>query len=424
MSSKVVSTASIPSDREHLHIGFVIAWLFCAAFYFMQYVLRSAPGVMVPELSTAFARDALGVGTLVGLYYYTYALFSIVCGALLDRLGGKAVIPAGIVLVAVGAALFGIGSVEAAQVGRLLQGAGSACGFIGAVYLATHGFPPRSLATAVGFTQCFGMLGGSAGQFAVAPLIHGLITWQQFWWLSGLVILLIAVLVFVATPAAHDDGSAGQGSWMKMFAPYRQVLSNPQSYLCGFCAGLLFLPTTVGDMIWGIPFLRNGLDVSYAEAVNRASMVPLGWVIGCPLLGYLSDRLGRRKPVLIGGALLMLASAAGIFYLPVGVAPRYVLGLLLGIGSGAAMLPYTVIKEVNPDNVKGSASGAINFLVFTFSALLTPVYGMLLAHLANGGAMNLPVFRAAGSYLLGGIVLAMVLAMFMRETGPRGRANA
>jgi MFS family permease len=404
-------------------MGFVIAWFFCAAFYFMQYMLRSAPGVMMPELSSAFSRDALGVGTLVGLYYYTYALFSIVVGALLDRLGGKAVIPAGIVLVAVGAALFGLGSVEAAQVGRLLQGAGSACGFIGAVYLATRGFPPRSLATAVGFTQCFGMLGGSAGQFGVAPLIHGLITWQQFWWFSGLLILLIGALVFIVTPAARDDSPASQGSWLKMFAPYKEVLSNPQSYLCGFCAGLLFLPTTVGDMIWGIPFLREGLDVSYAEAVNRASMVPLGWVIGCPLLGYLSDRLGRRKPVMMAGALLMLVSAACIFYLPAGVAPPYVLGLLLGIGSGAAMLPYTVIKEVNSDNVKGSASGAINFLVFSFSALLTPLYGRLLAHVANGGAMDLAVFRAAGAWLLGGIVLAMVLAMFMRETGPRARPN-
>ncbi|WOD13494.1 MFS transporter [Paraburkholderia kirstenboschensis] len=422
MSSKVAIAAKIQSDRGSLNIGFVIAWLFCAAFYFMQYMLRSAPGVMVPELSTAFARDALGVGTLVGLYYYTYALFSIVFGALLDRLGGKAVIPAGVVLVAVGAALFGLGSLEAAQIGRLLQGAGSACGFIGAMYLATRGFPSRSLATAVGFTQCFGMLGGSAGQFAVAPLIHGLITWQQFWWFAGIVIFLIAALMFIATPAPHDDNSVSPGSWMRMFAPYKEVLSNPQSYLCGFCAGLLFLPTTIGDMIWGIPFLRGGLDVSYAEAVNRASMVPLGWVIGCPLLGYLSDRLGRRKPVFFFGALLMLASGASIFYLPVGVAPPYVLGLLLGIGSGAAMLPYTVIKEVNPDNVKGSASGAINFLVFTFSAVLTLAYGKLLANLANGGAMNLPVFRTAGSWLLGGVVLAMILAIFMRETGPSGRA--
>src|SRR5260370_37653017 len=116
MSSKVVSTGNIQAGRESLHMGFVIAWLFCAAFYFMQYMLRSAPGVMIPELSAAFARDALGVGALVGLYYYTYALFSIVCGALLDRLGGKAVIPAGSVLAAVGAGLVVLRSVYAGQI--------------------------------------------------------------------------------------------------------------------------------------------------------------------------------------------------------------------------------------------------------------------------------------------------------------------
>jgi fucose permease len=90
-------------------LGFVVAWGFCLLFYFGQYALRSAPGVMVPELTDAFGLTTLGVSSLLGLYYYTYSTFAIVAGASLDRLGAKYVIPAGIVVTATGSVLFGIG---------------------------------------------------------------------------------------------------------------------------------------------------------------------------------------------------------------------------------------------------------------------------------------------------------------------------
>ena len=182
-------------------------------------------------------------------------------------------------------------------------------------------FPARYLATAIGFTQCFGMLGGAAGQFAVAPLIHGVLPWQQFWIFGGIAAAILALIVFFVTPGGHAERSAAQSSVWSMFTPYKSVLSNPQSYLCGFAAGLLFLPTTVGDMIWGVSFLREGWHIDYAEAVNRAAMVPLGWVIGCPLLGYLADHFGRRKPVLIGGASFMLFVSLAILYLPHDIIP-------------------------------------------------------------------------------------------------------
>ena len=54
------------------------------------------------------------------------------------------------------------------------------------------------------------------------------------------------------------------------------------------------------------------------------------------------------------------------------------LGLVAGIASGAAMLPYTVIKEANPPQMSGTATGVVNFLNFTFSALLGPVFGWIL----------------------------------------------
>ena len=383
----------------------MLAWGFCLLFYFGQYALRSAPGVMVPELKTTFGLTTLGVSSLVGLYYYTYSTFAIIAGASLDRFGPKYVVPIG----------FGLGSASGAEFGRLLQGAGSAFAFTGAVYLASHGFTSAWLATAVGFTQCFGMLGGSAGQFAVGPMIHGLISWQEFGIFSGIVLLVVAGILIIATPSGHDTQPVGGGSLLSMFKPFKVVLSNPQSWLCGLSAGLLFLPTTIGDMIWGVPFLRDGLGADYATAVDRASMIPLGSVIGCPLLGYVADRIGRR-----GGALLMLAATTVLVYLP-HMMPSYLMGLLLGIGSGAAMIPYTIIKEVNPDNVKGSATGAINFVVFAISALTAPAYGWLLTHLSGGGKLTLGVFQDASWAGIAGIVLAIVLACFLRETGRASR---
>ncbi len=402
---------------QAFHPLFISAWLLCAVFYFVQYALRSAPGVMVPELSSAWGLNALGLSSLLGMYYYTYALFAIIAGAALDRYGAKWSIPAGIACLAIGTVMFGWGTVTEAQFGRLLQGAGSAFSFVGAVYLAAHAFPGRYLATAVGATQMFGMLGGAAGQFAVSPMIHGIVTWQDFWLYAGAITAVLAVITVVVTPRETEHSAAAKGSLLKMFAPYKEVLSNPQSYLCGFCAGLLFLPTTVGDMIWGVPMLQQGFGIAHAEAVNRAAMVPLGWVFGSPILGYVADKIGRRKPVLISSAFAMLGLAVAIMFIPAGSYIDYLGGFLFGFASGAAMIPYAIIKEVNPDRIKGSATGAMNFLVFTLSAVAAPIAGYVLQKIAGTEPLNLADFHQWSLFGIAAIAVGIVLAFFIRETG-------
>src|SRR6187200_3682433 len=89
----------------------VVAWLLAAVYYFYQYTLRSAPAVMMPELSNAFGLSAMSVASMVGLFYYGYSPFSLVAGVAMDRLGPRRVIPIGAACVGVGALLFGTGNV-------------------------------------------------------------------------------------------------------------------------------------------------------------------------------------------------------------------------------------------------------------------------------------------------------------------------
>jgi len=395
-----------------------IAWLVTAVYYFYQYVLRSAPAVMMPQLSDAFGLTATGVASMAGLFYYGYSPFSLVAGAALDRLGPGRVVPIGAAAVGIGALLFASGNETAASIGRLLQGAGGVFALVGAAYIATNNFPASRAATLIGATQMFGMAGGSAGQFVVGPLIAAGVVWSAFWSGMGILGLAIAVVLFLMLPTQTPAARSAHGLRDSMHALV-VVFRNPQSILCGVIAGLLFIPTTIFDMIWGVRYLQEARGLDYGAAVMRSATVPFGWIIGCPLLGFVSDRLGRRKPVIAGGAVVLLACLAWILYGPSGVFPPYVLGLVAGLASGAAMLPYTVIKEANPPELSGTSTGVVNFLNFTFSALLGPVFGGLLTAVSSGATpMALEHYQTAFQPLLYGVGLAIVLTVILRETGP------
>jgi MFS family permease len=399
----------------------VVAWLITAVYYFYQYMLRSAPAVMMPQLSDAFGLNTMAVASMVGLFYYGYSPFSLVAGAAMDRLGPRKVVPIGAATLGIGALLFATGNSQVASIGRFLQGAGGVFALVGAAYIATTNFPASRAATLIGATQMFGMAGGSAGQFVVGPMIGSGMRWSTFWVGMGIVGIAISVALFFLLPKSTPSNQ--RPDWLKSAGTAMVVVfRNPQSILCGIIAGLIFIPTTIFDMVWGVRYLQEARGFDYAEAVIRSATVPLGWIIGCPLLGFLSDRLGRRKPVIAASAAVLLACLAWILYGPGDVFPPYLLGLVTGLVSGAAMLPYTVIKEANPPEFSGTATGVVNFINFTFSALLGPVFAAMLTRVSGGAAtMESGHYQAAFQPLLYGVSLAIILTLFLKETGPAGR---
>jgi len=411
------------SPPTNLKSLFFLAWLLCAIFYFFQYAVRSAPGVMQSELTDAWGGNH--IGSMISAYYVAYALMALVAGVLLDRYGARKTIPYGIAVVGIGCLIFAQGSEPAGMFGFVLQAVGAIFAFIGSSYVAARYLPARMLAIFIGFTQCLGMAGAAFGSkpvhMAIDPAGSFHIAWQHIWIGFALAGFVLAIATWFIMPRESGDSSSHHGplSLSSLIYPFKVVFGNVQSWLAGIVGGLLFLPTTIGALVWATSFLHGGQNMSMADAASDASMVPIGWVIGCPLLGYISDKIGRRKPVLIGGALLMLAAGLAAIYVPVGTLPRYSVALVLGIASGAAMIPFSMMKELNPSQVKGTAAGVMNFLVFLTTGVMSPFISRLMVPTQNT-ALTLQEFQIAFLPLVGGVVIAIILSLFLRETGAAG----
>lgn len=413
----------INTDKSYTKY-YVIAWVFGLVFYFLDYVIRSAPAVMLPELAQSFSVNEIRLVTIVGTYYYTYSTCSLIAGIALDRFGAKYSLFAGALILGIGCLLFMISSQFSGVTGRLFQGAGCAFAFPGCVYLASKGFSAKSLATAIGFTQCLGMLGGSAGQFVVGPLIEKGMEINTLWLSIGIFTIIVAFGLWFITPAnIVEKKTENAEKKQSLLDPYKIVFSNPQSWLCGIISGLLFAPTTIFAMTWAVDFFQKDRALDFHTATISSAMVAFGWVFGCPLLGYITDKLKKRKPVLMFGALLMIVALVQLLYLP-DLLPAKFSMFLLGVASGAAMIPYSIIKEANPDHVKGSATGAINFITFGVTTLLSPLFSRLFGRTLHETLDKTAHFQQAGLFWIVGISIAILVSFMLKETGEGKSVNS
>lgn len=400
----------------------LLAWLLGAMFYFLDYVVRTSPAVMLHPLSLQFGITPLQAGSLLGSYFITYSLCSLVAGLSIDYLGPRTPLVAGCVILAIGCLCFLAGSQTGGYIGRLLQGAGCAFAWPGCVFIATQGFSPHRLATILGITQASGNLGGYLGQYGIGHALSAGLGMNAYWAaLAGLILLLAIGFMVLLRPGTHPPPSTttpADSSALSLLEPFRIILTNRQSWLAGVIGGLMTVPTSVFAMTWAVELFQTDRQFSYADAVLASSMVSLGWIAGSPLFGLWSDRLGLRKPVLLSGAVLMLLVMMQLFLFP-DLLPGEASMLQLGVVSGAELLVVSISKEVNPDRVKGSAAGCANFLIFGSATLAGMLYNVFLPFSDSRPGTLLQHFQQSGLFFLGCTLLAILLIPLLQETGHR-----
>jgi predicted MFS family arabinose efflux permease len=406
----------------------VFALAVVVAAYVLSFFQRFAPAGIAPDLAAAFQTSAASLGVLAATYFYVYTIMQVPTGILVDTLGPRRILLLGGIVAGGGSLLFGLAeSLNAALLGRTLIGLGVSVVFISMLKIIAVWFEEHRFASVVGLSMLLGNLGSV---LAGSPLSWMAQTagWRGVFVGVGIVSLALGALAWLLvrdrpTTAGAVTHEAPRFDRTVILTGLLRVLKNPATWPTVFVnAGLSGSFFAFGGL-WATPFLTQGLGMARATATAHLSLYFAGFAIGCLAVGTISDRLKRRKPVVIASSLVY--SAVWLVWLSGMMLPlpvTYALFALMGLMTASFTLTWACAKEVNPPQLSGMSTSVANMGGFLMGALLQPAVGWIMDQrwsgaMANGVRLYVPEDYRWGLLLIASATwLGAAAAWRIRET--------
>ncbi|WP_415072656.1 MFS transporter [Legionella sp.] len=399
-----------------------------ASFYLYEFILQVAPSVMAEPMMKTFGVTGAGFGFISAFYFYAYAPTQLPAGVLYDRYGPRKLMTFAIVLCALGSAFFAsTDSIFTACIGRFLIGIGSAFSFIGVLVLLSRWFPPSYFAILAGIAQLMSSVGAIFGEMPLAYLIQG-VGWRKASFILSFVGFILAACFWVYIRDYPNQQNQKipkhylRDEWKRLVA----VCKHAHTWIIGGYAFAIWTPIAVFAALWGVPYLQEKFQINMVAASGLCSMIWIGIGIGSPLLGWLSDKMESRRFSLTLSAALGFSATLILFYFPgltYGWAPLVL--FVLGLGAGGQTVSFAVVKENNPPEFVGTASGFNNLSVLIGGAIFQPLVGYILQHIDSGHVVNGVHTYSIQSYQTALLVMplcflaSLIIAVFiLKESHP------
>jgi len=355
--------------------------------FFLSMFYRVSTAVIAPDLMRDLELDAAQMGALGAVFYYAFALSQFPLALALDRVGPRATLTCLGMLGVAGAALFGLAQdYHQALLARVLLGLGMSGALMGVFALLAAWFPINRFGFVSGILVSLGTAGNLLAATPLALLAQALGWRGAFLCIAGVQALVGGVFFLVARD--HPPGQAPRpparnslGGLLRLMTTYNfwgLAAANFGRY--GFFAAV--------QGTWAGPFLIQGLGLDQVTAGNVIAMLGVGYMLGLPFCGRLSDRwLKTRKWVAWPGNLLMLALTWSVALWsdspPLWLAYATFLGL--GLLCAPGQLAMAHVKELAPAGQAAQAMTALNLATMLGPGLMGQVLGW---SLEASGAMG------------------------------------
>lgn len=401
--------------------GDLMAWIVCLSaglFFLYEFFQLNIFDVINQPLREEFHLNAGQLSWMSSAYLWANILFLLPAGVILDRYSTRQVILTALLVCVIGTFGFSLShSFNLACFFHFLTGIGNAFCFLSCVVLVSHWFPPRRQALVIGSVVTMAFIGGMMAHTPFAWL-YDYLGWRRALVIDaavGALLLLWIYLVVQDKPqGALVVARSNQGS---MLADFTQALFNRQNWLAGLYTSFLNLPIMVLCALWGASYLQIAHQLSDMAASNIISLILMGSIVGCPLMGWLSDSQGRRKPLMIIGAFATLFTLAPLFMnMNLSQTTLSLLFFLLGFFTSTQVISYPLIAESNEEQHTGAATGIASVLIMGGACVGQILFGWLITHHARTAEYGVADFKFAMWMFPITALLALVAVLLTRET--------
>ncbi|HDV5691874.1 TPA: MFS transporter [Legionella pneumophila] len=406
-----------------------IIWVIAAGFFFYKYLIQVSPSVMTADLMKTFQVNGAGLGNLSAFYFYAYLLMQVPVGILLDKYSPRLVTTAAIFICSISTFVFSqANTLWLGCVSRALMGTGAAFAAVSCFKLASQWFAPKRFALVSGMFMTAAMLGAVGGQMPLSILVQT-VGWRMALEIISLIGVALGVLYFAIVrnkkvDVAHVAKKQGKTSQILM-----SILTNRQAWFLSLYSGLAFAPVSVFGGLWGVPFLETAHHFSRANAALSISSIFIGFAVGAPFLGWLSDFMGRRKPLLFLGTFLALICLSVVIYgHNLGLTTIIALLFFFGFGASGFFTCFAMIREIFPITLAATVLGIMNTFDSVCEALYEPLVGAFLDWTWSGeviaGIHHFSIYEYQLSLMLlpVSLILAFLTLFFIDETYCRLKA--
>jgi len=394
--------------------------------FLLSMFYRYSSAVIASELMHDLSLTAANLGLLSSVFFYAFALIQIPMGAAMDLFGPRRLILFLSSMGIMGAMIFALAdSFAVAVIGRILLGFGMASALMGTYKLIAIWFPPYAFATLSGIVGSVGAM-GSVGATAPLALAVEWMGWRKAFMTIALIHLIItAWIYFVVRDRPEEEEkidtvSSIQKNYLnEALKGTRQVIQLPAFWLIAIAA---FVRSGIFHSVsglWAGPYLEYVYHISLVDRGKMLMAFPIGYIVGGPFLGFLSDRILKNRKWVV----FMALSFYAFFIFPLaGSLPHFyfilIVVIFFGIGFFSSCMPviYANIKELLPSSLSGTALTAVNFFTMSGAAFFQHIMGAMIDSLSPlQGQMSTEAFSFAFGFCFVAAAIGAVVYVFVKE---------